>query len=185
MKRLQDKVAVITGGGSGIGAATAALFVQEGARVVVVGRNEEKLRKTVQTINHENVSYTVADVSQAEDTLVEDRLPEQHREARGLQGRAVGVLVPRVGNGEVDVDDRLGGQARHRGGADVLDREGDVSERGAEARGELLECIGPGWIVRHHLDVLALRRGNEVLDAVRVVLVVADDLRCAGHGDRV
>ena len=61
MKRLQDKVAVITGGGSGIGAATAALFVQEGARVVVVGRNEEKLRKTVQTIHHENVSYTVAD----------------------------------------------------------------------------------------------------------------------------
>lgn len=68
MKRLQEKVAVITGGGSGIGAATAALFVQEGARVVVVGRNEEKLRKTVQAINHENVSYTVADVSQVEDT---------------------------------------------------------------------------------------------------------------------
>jgi len=68
MKRLQDKVAVITGGGSGIGAATAALFVQEGARVVVVGRNAEKLRKTVQTLNHENVSYTVADVSQVEDT---------------------------------------------------------------------------------------------------------------------
>ncbi|WP_164016898.1 SDR family NAD(P)-dependent oxidoreductase [Pyxidicoccus trucidator] len=68
MKRLQDKVAVITGGGSGIGAATAALFVQEGARVVVVGRNAEKLRKTVQAINHENVSYSVADVSQVEDT---------------------------------------------------------------------------------------------------------------------
>ncbi|HZI06366.1 MAG TPA: SDR family oxidoreductase [Archangium sp.] len=68
MKRLQNKVAVITGGGSGVGAATAALFVQEGARVVVVGRNEEKLRKTVQEINHENVSYTVADVSQVEDT---------------------------------------------------------------------------------------------------------------------
>jgi 3alpha(or 20beta)-hydroxysteroid dehydrogenase len=68
MKRLQDKVAVITGGGSGIGAATAALFVQEGARVVVVGRNAEKLRKTLQAINHEHVSYTVADVSQVEDT---------------------------------------------------------------------------------------------------------------------
>ncbi|WP_224242372.1 SDR family NAD(P)-dependent oxidoreductase [Hyalangium gracile] len=68
MKRLQDKVAVITGGGSGIGAATAALFVQEGARVLLVGRNAEKLRKTVQTINHENVTYAVADVSQVEDT---------------------------------------------------------------------------------------------------------------------
>jgi NAD(P)-dependent dehydrogenase (short-subunit alcohol dehydrogenase family) len=68
MKRLENKVAVITGGGSGIGAATAALFLQEGARVLVVGRTEEKLRKTVQGINHENISYTVADVSQVEDT---------------------------------------------------------------------------------------------------------------------
>jgi NAD(P)-dependent dehydrogenase (short-subunit alcohol dehydrogenase family) len=68
MKRLQDKVAVITGGASGIGAATAALFVQEGARVVVVDRNEERLRKTVQALNPEHVSSTVADVSQVEDT---------------------------------------------------------------------------------------------------------------------
>jgi NAD(P)-dependent dehydrogenase (short-subunit alcohol dehydrogenase family) len=68
MKRLENKVAIITGGGSGMGAATAALFVKEGARVMVVGRNADKLRKTVQAINHENVSYAVADVSKVEDT---------------------------------------------------------------------------------------------------------------------
>jgi NAD(P)-dependent dehydrogenase (short-subunit alcohol dehydrogenase family) len=68
MKRLENKVAIITGGGSGIGAATAALFIQEGARVMVVGRNEEKLRRTVQSVNHENISYSVADVSKVEDT---------------------------------------------------------------------------------------------------------------------
>ncbi|MBN1210368.1 MAG: SDR family oxidoreductase [Myxococcaceae bacterium] len=68
MKRLQDKVVVITGGGSGIGAATATLFAQEGAKVLVVGRTAEKLRKTVQAINNENVSYSVADVSKVEDT---------------------------------------------------------------------------------------------------------------------
>jgi NAD(P)-dependent dehydrogenase (short-subunit alcohol dehydrogenase family) len=48
---LQGKVAVVTGGGSGIGKATALLFAHEGARVAVVGRTREELEATVAEID--------------------------------------------------------------------------------------------------------------------------------------
>jgi NAD(P)-dependent dehydrogenase (short-subunit alcohol dehydrogenase family) len=48
--KLEGKVALITGGGSGIGEAAAVLLAREGARVAILGRTREKLEETVQRI---------------------------------------------------------------------------------------------------------------------------------------
>ena len=48
--RLKDKTAIITGGGTGIGLATARAFYQEGAKIILFGRRKEKLEKAVEKL---------------------------------------------------------------------------------------------------------------------------------------
>lgn len=66
MERLKDKVAIVTGAGSGIGRAMAKLFAQEGAKVVVADYNEESAQETVQMITSAGGQAAVSktDVSQ-------------------------------------------------------------------------------------------------------------------------
>jgi len=67
--RLLNKVAVITGGTSGIGEATAILFAKEGASVAITGRNEERGRQVRDTIlrGGGTAIFVAADVRQAEE----------------------------------------------------------------------------------------------------------------------
>ena len=51
---LKDKIAIVTGGASGIGAKTAELFVQEGGKVLIADVNPERIAKTVDSLNKVN-----------------------------------------------------------------------------------------------------------------------------------
>lgn len=67
--KLREKVAVITGGNSGIGKSTAILFAKEGARVCITGRNEKRCEDVVKEITDENgqAIYTIADVRSSDE----------------------------------------------------------------------------------------------------------------------
>jgi NAD(P)-dependent dehydrogenase (short-subunit alcohol dehydrogenase family) len=65
-QKMAGKIAVITGGSSGIGLATAKRFVEEGAHVVITGRREKELKEAAAFIQR-NVTTVVGDVSRLED----------------------------------------------------------------------------------------------------------------------
>jgi NAD(P)-dependent dehydrogenase (short-subunit alcohol dehydrogenase family) len=67
MKRLEGKTAVVTGGNSGIGLATAKRFLEEGARVAISGRNQKTLDEAARALG-KNVLAVQADTASIADT---------------------------------------------------------------------------------------------------------------------
>lgn len=67
MTVLTDKVAVVTGAGSGIGEAIATLLHEEGAKVVLAGRNKEKLQNVANQLSQDNVKVVPTDVTNKEE----------------------------------------------------------------------------------------------------------------------
>jgi NAD(P)-dependent dehydrogenase (short-subunit alcohol dehydrogenase family) len=79
MGRLDGKVCVITGGGSGIGQATAGLFAREGARVVVADIDLAAAEKTVGSIGPGATAEQVDVTDQAQTEAVARRVVDRHR----------------------------------------------------------------------------------------------------------
>jgi NAD(P)-dependent dehydrogenase (short-subunit alcohol dehydrogenase family) len=90
--KLQGKVAIITGGTTGIGLAAAKLFVEEGAYVFITGRRQKELDEAVEAIG-DNVTGVQGDVSKLADL---DRLYE----TINAEGRRIDVVFANAGLGE-------------------------------------------------------------------------------------
>ena len=80
VKKLEGKVAVITGGSTGIGLATAQRFVDEGASVFITGRRQSELDAAVKQIGKNNVTGVQGDVSSLADL---DRLYDTVKQQKG------------------------------------------------------------------------------------------------------
>ncbi len=90
--KLEGKVAVITGGNSGMGLATAKRFVAEGAHVFITGRRQAELDKAAKEIGR-NVTAVQGDVANLKDL---DRLYATVKEQKGR----IDVLFANAGRGE-------------------------------------------------------------------------------------
>src|SRR6201997_1405195 len=92
MGKLQEKVAVVTGGTTGIGFATAKRFVDEGAYVFITGRRQKELDEAVKAIGS-NVSGVRGDVAKLADL---DRLYETVAQVKGR----IDIVFANAGVGE-------------------------------------------------------------------------------------
>lgn len=81
---LRCKKILITGGGSGIGKAIAKKFVNQGASVIIAGKNEEKLKNTVSDISSSKINYIKWDITDL--YLFEQNIDRTKKLMGGLDG---------------------------------------------------------------------------------------------------
>jgi NAD(P)-dependent dehydrogenase (short-subunit alcohol dehydrogenase family) len=151
--RLQGKVAVVTGGGSGIGEATAVLFGREGARVVVADIRGEAAESTASIIRKADgvACAAPADVTKANDVE-----------------RMVQTAVQRYGRLDILVNNAGGGS---RG--DVLDLSEDDWDRAMDAnlKGVFLGC-------KYAIPEMIKGEGGAIVNTASIYALVGGSLSC-------
>jgi hypothetical protein len=103
----------------------------------------------MRSISSQPSEKTVTSVSALEQAMLKPPvwLADPQQVAGRLHRRDVRGLVRGVRHDEQDVDDRFGGEARHRGGPGVLDEQGTLAERPADPVGLALEEARPLGVV--------------------------------------
>jgi meso-butanediol dehydrogenase / (S,S)-butanediol dehydrogenase / diacetyl reductase len=141
--RLADKVAIVTGGGTGIGAATARLFAREGARVVVTGRRAERISAVAAEIDGLAVPGDAADPTHAAEVV--------HTAVDRLGGLDIVIANAGIGSG---------------GAAGETDDE-------SWTRTLEVNLTGPLFLVRAALPALIRRGGGSIVLVSSVAALVS------------
>ena len=93
MSRLSGKVALITGGNSGIGLATAALFIKKGAFVYITGRKEATLEEASKFLGEQSQGIRVVVSNLNDISLMYDVIAKRHQQ--------IDIIVADAGGGEL------------------------------------------------------------------------------------
>lgn len=105
MKSLENKVAVITGGNSGIGLATAKLFVAEGAKVIITGRNSQSIDEALKTLGSSATGIVIDVTKMDELAQLKSKVEKYHSSIDILfvnAGNSLGVPIADITEEQFD-----------------------------------------------------------------------------------